>query len=270
MTRYTAAWLSRANRRRTRRVFAVVAILAAAFWAFSPFQAADLVVANPPGQPAAQAPSFDLSVSYPTTQQEVGGSFYIQARIHNIRGTGERGGISFSFPQIEDGGRGGTSSSFIADDGDRRYQGDYISSAADIIFLTTGGIGVFVYRKGESIENPSLPEMAARHLLIESDGIDWDSFSDRIMQLQVTPKRAGEFRFGVRAWVCADGYQNCEREPSPGSPRDEWQDQQGMSARFGSVAVAPAPEEEEVPLNPFGALIFVAGIVALIWWLSRD
>ena len=267
MTHHTAAWLSRANRRRTRGVFAVVAILAAAFWAFSPFQATDLVIANPPGQSAAQAPSFDLSVSYPTTQQEVGGSFYIQARIHNVRGTGERGGLSFSFPQIADGGRGGTSSSFVAD-GDRRYQGDYISSAADIVFLTTGGMGVFVYRKGESIENPTLPEMTARHLLIESDGIDWDSFSDRIMQLQVTPKRAGEFRFGVRAWVCADGYQNCEREPSPGSPRDEWQDQQGMSARFGSVAVAPAPEED--PPSLFAALIVIAVIAAVVWWLSRD
>lgn len=252
---------------RILRVLATVAILATAFWTF-PFQDEDLVAASPPEQPAAQALSFDLALSYPTTPQEVGESFLVQARIRDVRGTGERGGISFSFPQIEDGQLGEISSSFIADNGDRLYQRDYTSSAADIFSVATGGMGVFIYRKGDAIDNPSLPEMTARHLLIESDGIDWDSSSDRILQLQVTPKRSGSFRFGVRGWVCADGYQNCEREPRPGSPRDEWQDQQGMSSAFVSVEVAPPPEEP--PPSLLATLLLLAGIVAVVIWVTRD
>ena len=262
--------------KRILSVLATIAILATAFWAFSRFQSADLAFAGAPGQSAAQAPSFDLSLSYPTSPRRVGESFYIRARIHSVRGTGERGGISFSFPQIEDGGRGEISSlvvDVVDDDVNTLYLGDYISSAADIFIAATGGIGASMYRKGDAIENPSLPEMTARHLLIENDVIGWDSFSDRMMEAQVTPKRAGEFRFGVRGWICADGYQNCEREPRPGSPRDEWQDQQGMSARFGSVAIEPAPEES--PLNRFGMLIAVAAIAvaaiaATVLWGRRD
>ena len=255
---------------RILRVFAAVAILTTAFWAFRAFQAADTTIANPSGQSAAQAPSFDLALGYPTSPQKAGESFLIQARIRGVSGTGERGGISISFPQIEDGQRGGISTSYISDGGDRRYHGNYTSSTADISLVATGGMAVFMYRKGDVIQNPSLPEMTARHLLIESEGIDWDSSSDRILQLQVTPKRAGEFRFAVRGWICADGYQNCEREPRPDSPRGEWQDQQGMSAAFASVAIEPAPASEEVPVSPFVTLLFLVGIVAVVIWATRD
>ena len=259
--------------KRILSVLATVAILATAFWAFSRFQSADLALASPPGQSAAQAPSFDLSLSYPASPQRVGESFYIRARIHNVRGTGERGGIAFSFPQIEDGERGEISSLVIDSDGNTLYLGDYISSAADIGIVATGGIGASVYRKGDAIENPGFPDVTARHLLIENDVTGWDSSSDRIMEVQVTPKRAGDFGFGVLGWICADGYRNCEREPRPGSPRDEWQDQRGMSVRFGSVAIEPAPEE--APLNRFGmliavAVIAVATIAAIVLWGRRD
>ena len=252
---------------RISRVFAAVAILATAFWAFRAFQDLDPIIASPPGKPAAQATSFDLALNYPTTPRKVGESFLIQAWIRGVSGTGERGGISISFPQIEDGQRG-VSTSYTSADGDRRYQGDYASSAADISLVATGGMAVFTYRKGDAIQNPSLPEMTARHLLIESEGIDWDASSERILQLQITPNRAGEFRFEVRGWICADGYQNCEREPRPDS--GEWQDQQGMSAVFASVAIEPAPASEEVPVSPFVTLLFLAGIAVVIWAVTRD
>ena len=188
---------------------------------------------------AAPAPteslSFTLTRGSLPNSVEVGESFEVEARVHRLSGEGERGGISISFPSLTGG---------------RAYADSYTSAAADVHEDRSNGMEVFVYREGDAIDNPSLPETPARHLQFESDGIRWSSSTDRTLRLRVTPKRAGEIPIRIRAWVCADGYSQCAR-----SPVDGVRDQQGMMAMSASVAVvAPAPTPAPAPAAEVGSI----------------
>ena len=188
---------------------------------------------------AAPAPteslSFTLTRGSLPNSVEVGESFEVEARVHRLSGEGERGGISISFPSLTGG---------------RAYADRYTSAAADVHEDRSNGMEVFVYREGDAIDNPSLPETPARHLQFESDGIRWSSSTDRTLRLRVTPKRAGEIPIRIRAWVCADGYSQCAR-----SPVDGVRDQQGMMAMSASVAVvAPAPTPAPAPAAEVGSI----------------
>ena len=179
----------------------------------------------------AESLSFTLTRGSLPNSVEVGESFEVEARVHRLSGEGERGGISISFPSLTGG---------------RAYADRYTSAAADVHEDRSNGMEVFVYREGDAIDNPSLPETPARHLQFESDGIRWSSSTDRTLRLRVTPKRAGEIPIRIRAWVCADGYSQCAR-----SPVDGVRDQQGMMAMSASVAVvAPAPTPAPAPAAP--------------------
>ena len=175
--------------------------------------------------PVAGGPvSFRFNWSYSHSRIEVGESFDIEGRIHSVSGSGDRGGVSISFPSLT-GGRSDV----------RRYR----SSAADVNVVTSEGMSVFVYAEDEIIDTPGLPDVTARHLLFESDDIRWSSSTDRTLKLRVTPKRAGEIPILIRGWVCANRYLNCARYPSDGSNGSR--DQQGQWAVRLNVTVVDPP-----------------------------
>ena len=175
--------------------------------------------------PVAGGPvSFRFNWSYSHSRIEVGESFKIEGRIHSVSGSGDRGGVSISFPSLT-GGRSDV----------RRYR----SSAADVNVVTSEGMSVFVYAEDEIIDTPGLPDVTARHLLFESDDIRWSSSTDRTLKLRVTPKRAGEIPILIRGWVCANRYLNCARYPSDGSNGSR--DQQGQWAVRLNVTVVDPP-----------------------------
>ncbi len=188
-----------------------------------------VIAFEPRGALAQSAPSFTLSWDSPSSAT-VGESFNIEARIHNVSGTGERGGITFSFPSLTGGGVRSN-----------RYE----SSAADISEVRSNGMDVAFYAEGSSINHSNGRRISASHLLVESDGSGWSSRSDRTLRLRVTPKRAGRFEFRVRGWLCADGYQNCARSPYPGARHEDGRDQQGWSVGVRSVNVAAATPADD-------------------------
>ena len=185
--------------------------------------------------PTPSPPSFALSWDTPS-KATVGESFDIEARIYNVSGTGDRGGISISFPNLTGG---------------VPYADSYSSSAADVREVGSDGMSVFTYAEGDTIDNPGLPETTARHLLFESDGLRWSSSTDRTLRLRVTPKRAGDFPIRIRGWICADGYRLCARQPYPGSSREDGRDQQGLSAVFRTVRVVKPPTPTPTPTPIF-------------------
>ena len=182
--------------------------------------------------PTPSPPSFALSWDTPS-KATVGETFDIEARIYNVSGTGDRGGISISFPNLTGG---------------VPYADSYTSSAADVREVSSNGMSVFTYAEGDTIDNPGLPETTARHLLFESDGLRWSSSTDRTLRLRVAPKRAGDFPIRIRGWICADGYRLCARQPYPGSPREDGRDQQGLSAVFRTVRVVEPPTPTPTPM----------------------
>ena len=159
----------------------------------------------------------------------VGRSFEFDVELRNGGGDGDHGGVSVSFPSLSGGSKSSNS---------------YSSSRADVraVSYTGGRSDVSLYKTGDSINRSNGARMSARHLLIESDDSTWRSSTRRVLTLRVTPKRAGEFRFMVRGWICADRYSNCSRSPTSGSS-----DQQGYRASVRTVnvtaAAAPAPAD---------------------------
>ena len=159
----------------------------------------------------------------------VGRSFEFDVALRNDGGDGDHGGVSVSFPSLSGGSKSSNS---------------YSSSRADVrvVSYTGGRSDVSLYKTGDSINRSNGARMSASHLLVESDDSTWRSSTRRVLTLRVTPKRAGEFSFMVRGWICADGYSSCSLSPSSGSS-----DQQGYRASVRTVnvaaAAAPAPAD---------------------------
>ena len=167
---------------------------------------------------AARRPSFQLEITAPSAAT-VGQSFDITARVRNVGGVGDDGGVSVSFPSLI----GGSESS-----------GGYTSSNADIQALSASGWDdVSMYKSGDSIWNSSGRRFPAVHLLVEASDDAWSSSSDRTLRLRVTPKTAGDFEIKIRGWIC-DG-SLCEWSPNTGA-----RDQQGHAATVKTVTVSAA------------------------------
>ena len=190
-------------------------------------------------QPPTQQPESPFTLvdeDFPT-HAEVGQPFILTVRMHDVQQAGAHGGISVSFPSL--------------DDDDNRSGNSYTSSVADVEEANEGTTvsNVRFYRAGDEIfysHDPHNPS-GARHLLVESDE-PWAQGDNRTLTLRITPNQIpadGEFPIRIRGWICNNEYEDCVRSPS----RDETTgtDQQGYPARELTINVT-AP----VALPPLG------------------
>ena len=179
-------------------------------------------------------PPFTLSRSVSDSSVEVGESFDVTLRMHDVSGAGEHGGISVSFPAL-------------TTDASDSVQGNLYSSAvADVerVSYTSGLSRVAFHKPGEDTiyHRQNNRRFTARDLMVESDDPSWSQSADRTLVLRITPNREGEFRMLVRGWICADEYTNCSRRPSGGGMPD----QQGWHTYELTVSVV-APTRVESP-----------------------
>ena len=170
--------------------------------------------------------SFDLEWETSATRVEVGESFTLTVRMYGVKEARERGGISVSFPSLtQSAGPRERHSSSVAE----VEALDYTSGLENVTFLQPGAT---IYHR----ENNR--QFAAEYLLVESDDASWSSSDDRTLVLRITPSRGGEFRVQIRAWVCADGYTDCARNPDGGNATD----QQGWVVEVATISVSAAVE----------------------------
>ena len=180
---------------------------------------------------ATPPPPFTLTVTpsrndnQTITSVAAGQTFDLAVRMHDVRGAGEHGGISVSFPQLTDaGGSNASHSSNVAD--------------VDVVVARTTVDNARFYQPGETIYrdeyNPT--PFPARHLLVESDNTSWSQGDDRTLTLQITPKQEGEFRILIRGWICAVEYTNCSRRPTSRDTLDTDQ-QKYPSANSSSMSL---------------------------------
>ena len=171
--------------------------------------------------PAPDSQPFKLDWEVSDTSVEAGDSFTLTVRMYDVQQSGEHGGISVSFPSLNEPGGSNESHS---------------SSAADVDALdyTTGLSKVAFHQPGATIyKSDNVTRFPADYLLVESDDPSWSSSDDRTLRLRITPKSGGDFPIQIRGWLCADGYTDCERNPSAGNATD----QQGHVVERTSVAV---------------------------------
>ena len=176
-------------------------------------------------------PFFGLSVGQSNDSVTTDEAFDLSVGIFGVEGSGAKGGISVSFPQLgyDDNGSGST----------------YSSSVADVQVLDgTTVSGVAFYRPGDNIHRASDNEIIpAQHLLVES-AESWKTGDDRTLKLRITPKTVpqdGEFKMLVRSWICADEYKDCRRIPAQNETAYYLEkDQQGWNAIKYSVIVQQA------------------------------
>ena len=169
--------------------------------------------------PIDDPPSFSLDWSSSKTSVKVGEPFTLRARMYQVVGAGEHGGISVSFPNITQ-----------ADESKGSHSSDV--AAIEVLSYTAGLSRVAFHQPGVAIYSAKGKVIPADHLLVESDDPSWPEQTDRTLELRITPKRAGDFQIHIRGWICADGYWYCARVPDSGAP-----DQQGWHAGALTVGV---------------------------------
>ena len=168
--------------------------------------------------PTLSAPNFGLRWSDPGSPR-AGESFTLSITIYAVDGPGEHGGITVSFPDLDYPGA---------------YSFGYGSEEADIEVLgyTSGRDRVALYDSGDSINYSDDTRRRASHLVIETDDPTWSRGQERTLRLRITPYESGDFLIMMRGWICADGYQNCQRSRGRGAT-----DQQGWPAVRENVRV---------------------------------
>ena len=189
---------------------------------------ASLIISGHDNAAHAAGPSFTLSWDTSSSTVNVGDSFTLEVRLHNVSGTGDHGGISVSFPWLTDSGASSYS---------------YSSSKANVEVLsyTTARSRVSLYDRGDTIYDSGNRQIRADYLLVEADDPSWSSSSDRLLRLRISPKQANDsFSIQLRGWICADEYQDCSRAPSSGGRRD----QQGWPVENRTVTVVSQDSDD--------------------------
>ena len=164
----------------------------------------------------AAGPDFKVRWSASPYQVDAGESVTLTVRMFDVDGSGDHGGISVSFPLLDE--RNSSSSS-----------SRYVSSKADVevVSYTGGRSRVSLHDKGSNIYNSRNERMSARYLLVETDDPSWSSSSDRTLELRITPKEGGFFWIYGRGWICANDYRDCSRAIASPKSNDRL-DQQGF------------------------------------------
>ena len=187
---------------------------------------------NISGHGFAKLPAFRLDWEVSDTSVEAGDSFILTVQMYDALQMGGHGGISVSFPKLnEPGGSNESHSSPVAD----VEALDYTSGLSSVTFHQRG---TTIYHKDNNRQFP------AEYLLVESDDASWSSSDTTTLRLRITPRRGEDFPIQIRGWLCADGYTDCERDPSAGNATD----QQGHIVELANVSVsepsAPAPDSQ--------------------------
>ena len=142
------------------------------------------------------------------------------------------GGGSISFPSFDEPGASSRS---------------YTSSKGNVVVenYTTGLSQVHFFESGDVVNTSSDTQIAAKHLLVETDDASWSRGVDRTLKLRITPNVPGSFTAKVRGWICASGYTDCSRGPSNGITTD----QQGWKAELLTFKVVG--NTESTNLEPY-------------------
>ena len=188
-----------------------------------------------PAPPPASAAPLSATPALVFSNEEIpdsialGESVDLEFQIGLRSGTGDHGGISFSFPDLT--ARGGSSSSY-----------DSVQGTVTTVSYTNGSSHVAYFDEGDQIfKGNDANRSSAEYLLVESDDDDWPSRSGsdyvwRTLILRVTPKESGPFRIYSRFWLCGSGYEDCDRRPRP--EHSDQEDQQRWSVYEDTVRVS--------------------------------
>ena len=137
----------------------------------------------------------------------VNDTFTIRFSMRRTSGGAGHGGISVSFPGLDQANSSGSNSS-------------YDSPKARVVTdsYTNGSPKVSYFASGYSpIHRADGTQQAAEYLLVETDDTSWPLNTYRTLELEVTPKTTGLLIINYRYWLCGSGYQNCTYDPDSGT-----------------------------------------------------
>ena len=150
----------------------------------------------------------------------------VRFSMRRLSGSSGNGGITVSFPDLDQANSLQSSSSYDSADGGVSTW-NYTNGSSKVRYFPSGYSPIHLANGGTDI---------ARYLIVETDDTDWpdtNSLEDhRTLELRVTPKREMTFRIYYRFWLCRSGYDDCARHP--GSTRV---DQQGWNVGVYYVTV---------------------------------
>jgi hypothetical protein len=143
----------------------------------------------------------------------------------NLGGTAEHGGISVSFPELDQ-----ISSTSMP---------PYSSTKGDVIATSTQGLTVSYYDKGDAISKypPGSGSIPAQHLLVEATYGSWGNGVSKVLNFTLTPKVEGTYRIRFRGWLTTSGYSNYYGDPNSGIV-----DQQGYFVYESQIRVTSVPK----------------------------
>ena len=203
-----------------------IAVAAVAFFLFQWLMAPQPGSASNLGAPLMVAPAIQTTPYISDSSIYVNETVTVRFSMRRLSGSSGNGGITVSFPDLDQSNSLQSSSSYDSADGsvstwsytNGRSKVYYLPSGYSPIHLANGGTGT------------------AQYLIVETDDTDWPATNSqqdyRTLELRVTPKREGTFRIYYRFWLCSSGYDDCRRHP--GSSRV---DQQGWNVGVYNVTV---------------------------------
>ena len=197
-------------------------------------------------------------------------TFTIRFAMRRTSGGAGNGGISVSFPGLDQTNSSGSNRSY-----------DSLKASVVTDSYTNGSNKVSYFASGYSpIHKADGTQDAADYLLVETDDTSWPLNSYRSLELEVTPKTTGFLVINYRYWLCGSGYQNCTYSPDSGSVDA----QQGWYVDSFRVlvrnreptATRVSPSSRDVELEPGDSQTFIArgrdrdGNLSQVEWHSDD
>ena len=186
------------------------------------------------------------------TSVYVNESVTLRLRLRRLSGSAGHGGISVSFPGLDQ-------SNSIRDNSSYNSPKARVTTAS----YTNGSHKVSYFpRDYDPIHQVDGSTDSADYLLVETDDTDWPENEYRTLELTITPKTTGRLRIYYRYWLCGDGYLNCIRDPDGNQV-----DQQGWSVGTYDVIVRNrrpsaskvSPLTQDVELRQGDTQTFTAG-----------
>ena len=237
--------LSRAKAKHV--TLSAIAVAAVAFLFFQWLMVPHPGSASNPGAPLMVPPAIHTTPYISDRSIYVNETVTVRFSMRRLSGSSGNGGITVSFPDLDQANSLQSSSSYASADGSVSTW-SYTNGTSKVHYFPSGYSPIHLANGGTDI---------ARYLIVETDDTDWpdtNSLEDhRTLELRVTPKREMTFRIYYRFWLCRSGYDDCARHP--GSTRV---DQQGWNVGVYYVTVrnrAPSvarvtPSASTVTLDP--------------------
>ena len=224
-----------------------IAVAAVAFLFFQWLMVPHPGSASNPGAPLMVPPAIHTKPYISDRSIYVNETVTVRFSMRRLSGSSGNGGITVSFPDLDQANSLQSSSSYASADGSVSTW-SYTNGTSKVHYFPSGYSPIHLANGGTDI---------ARYLIVETDDTDWpdtNSLEDhRTLELRVTPKREMTFRIYYRFWLCRSGHDDCARHP--GSTRV---DQQGWNVGVYYVTVrnrAPSvarvtPSASTVTLDP--------------------